>query len=91
MAKEKKQPAFKSKSELFTRDNYILMLAGLVLLALGFIFMNGGKSPDPKVFNSGEIYSTARITLAPALIILGFIVEIFAIMKKPRKKEDTTA
>lgn len=90
MAKEKKQPAPKSKSELFSRDNYMLMLAGLILLAVGFFLMAGGKSTDPKVFNSGEIYSNTRITVAPALIMLGFILEIFAIMKKPARKNDTS-
>ena len=45
--------------------------------------MAGGKSADPKVFNDNEVYSTTRITIAPLLIIAGFLIEIFAIMKKP--------
>lgn len=89
MAKEKKQTAAKPKSELFSKENYILMLAGLVLLAIGFMLMSGGKSTDPKVFNTNEIYSNTRITVAPALIVLGFIVEIIAIMKRPSKKNET--
>lgn len=91
MAKEKKQAAATSKTELFSRENYILMLAGLVLLAIGFFLMAGGKSQDPRVFNSGEVYSSTRITLAPALIVLGFIVEIIAIMKRPSKKDEASS
>ena len=69
---------------LFAKENYLMMLAGLVILALGFILMAGGKSPDPKVFNDDSVYSFTRITVAPFLIIAGFVVEIFAIMKKPK-------
>lgn len=69
---------------LFGRENYILMIAGAVVLALGFFLMAGGKSPDPKVFNDSDVYSTTRITVAPFLIILGFIIEMVAIMRKPK-------
>jgi len=47
--------------------------------------MAGGKSADPTKFNDNEIYSFTRITLAPFLIIVGFVIEIFAIMKKPKE------
>jgi len=60
------------------------MLIGLAVLALGFFLMAGGKSTDPKVFNDDDVYSTTRITIAPMLIIAGFIIEIFAIMKKSK-------
>jgi len=72
------------KSELFTRENYKWMLVGLVVLALGFILMAGGKSKDPNVFNDNVIYSTTRITIAPILIIGGLLIEIFAIIRKPK-------
>jgi len=72
---------------LFGKDNYILMVAGVIVLALGFILMVGGKSTDPTKFNDAEIYSVTRITIAPILIITGFIIEIFAIMKRPKKAE----
>ncbi len=61
----------------------MLVLAGLALIALGFFLMAGGGSEDPNVFNE-EIFSTRRITVAPIVILLGFAVEIFAIMKKPK-------
>ena len=82
MAKEKNQPIV--RTNLFGKENYMWMLAGLVVLALGFFLMAGGKSPDPNVFNTKEVYSTTRITIAPILIIGGFIIEIIAIMKKPK-------
>ena len=83
MNKNVKQPA--TTPSLFGKENYTLMLAGLIVLALGFFLMAGGKSPDPTKFNDAEIYSTTRITIAPLLIVIGFIIEIVAIMKKPKK------
>ncbi len=83
MSNDKKQPPVTNQS-LFTKENYLWMLAGLVVMAIGFILMSGGKSPDPKVFNDSEVYSTRRITIAPILIIGGLLIEIFAIMKKPK-------
>ena len=80
MSIEKKQAVSKG---LFGKENYLLMLGGLIILAIGFFLMAGGKSADPAVFNDNEVYSTTRITIAPLLIIAGFIIEIFAIMKKP--------
>jgi hypothetical protein len=73
-----------SNQSLFGKENYMLMLAGLLVLGLGFFLMAGGKSSDPKVFDPKEVYSTTRITVAPILIVLGFIIEIVAIMKKPK-------
>lgn len=68
---------------VFDKSNYVLMLVGLFILILGFFLMAGGKSDDPMVFNDEVIYSFRRITLAPILIIIGFIVEGYAIFKKP--------
>lgn len=82
MAKNKKQP--QSQGEfLFGKRNYIFMLIGVIIIALGFILMAGGGSEDPEVFNE-EIYSFRRIRLAPTLVIIGFIVEIYAILAKPK-------
>ena len=68
---------------LFDKNNYMWMIAGVVLIILGFILMAGGKSPDPNQFNYDEIYSARRITIAPILILIGFGIEVYAIMKKP--------
>ena len=67
----------------FGRENYKLMLIGLGVLALGFLLMIGGGSSDPEVFNPA-MFNFQRLTLAPLLLIVGFVIEIFAIMKKPR-------
>ena len=70
-------------SFLFDQQNYMWMLGGLGLILLGFFLMAGGKSPDPHVFLWDEIYSFRRITLAPIVLLAGFVVEVYAIMKKP--------
>lgn len=67
----------------FGRENYRLMLIGLAVLALGFILMVGGGSDNPDVFNPA-MFNFQRLTLAPILLTIGFVIEIFAIMKKPR-------
>ena len=66
----------------FGKSNYIWMAIGAALIILGMILMSGGKSADPNVFNANAVYSFRRITLAPIVIIAGFIVEIYAIFKK---------
>jgi hypothetical protein len=76
----------RQQAPLFGKENYRWMLIGLVLIALGLILMGGGKSKDPNVFNPKEIYSFTRITLAPILILGGFVVEIFAIFRKDKKE-----
>lgn len=72
------------KTFLFDKSNYTIMIIGLVVLVLGFLLMVGGKSPDPSIFDYNEKYSTRRITIAPIVILLGFVIEIYAIMKKPK-------
>jgi len=67
----------------FSRENYKLLLIGLALILVGFLLMIGGGSDDPKVFSYG-IFNFQRLTLAPILILAGYVVEIFAIMKKPK-------
>lgn len=75
----------KKIATIFTKDNYMWMAIGAAVILLGFLLMIGGKSPDPNVFNEKEVYSFRRITLAPILIIAGLILEIYAIMKKPKE------
>jgi len=70
---------------LFTRDNYMWMLIGLIVIAIGMLLMAGGKSDDPNVFKAEEVYSTRRITVAPLLILAGLVIEIYAIFKKGKK------
>lgn len=73
---------------LFDKSNYMFMLAGLALILIGIAMTAGGKSPDPHKFNYDEIYSFRRITLAPIMIMIGFALEVYAIMKKPAVAEE---
>lgn len=72
----------KKSLDFFGKTNYIWMLIGAALILIGMLLMAGGKSPNPDVFNPNEVYSFRRVTIAPLVIIAGFIVEIFAIFKK---------
>lgn len=65
------------------RENFKLLAIGFGIIIIGFILMIGGKSDDPNVFNPA-IFSFRRITLAPLILLFGFIFEIYAIMKKTR-------
>lgn len=70
----------------FHKQNYILVLVGLVLLGIGFLLMIGGGTDDPKVFNYA-LFDFQRLTLAPILILIGYVVEIFAILWRPKTKQ----
>jgi hypothetical protein len=70
---------------LFSKDNYIWMFIGAAVIALGMVLMGGGKSPDPNVFDTKEVYSTTRITIAPLMIVFGLLIEVYAIFKSPKK------
>ena len=67
---------------VFGKKNYQLMLLGLIFITLGFFLMSGGGSDDPNIF-SDEIYNFRRIRVAPILVVFGFIIEVYAIMKNP--------
>ena len=93
MAKKEQVKAVKKQDDpttglVFKRINYLLMIIGLVVIILGFILMSGGGSDDPNVFDEG-IFSFRRITLAPIVVLVGFIIEGVAIMYRPRKKHQS--
>ena len=67
----------------FGKINYILMGVGIIILALGYILLAGGGSDDPNVFNPA-MFDSRRLVWAPILIVLGFVVEIVAIMYKKK-------
>lgn len=71
---------------MFTKKNYQLLIIGILLIGLGYLLMMGGESKDPKVF-SEEIFSFRRITLAPIVIVSGFIVVMISIMWKDKNQE----
>jgi hypothetical protein len=83
--KESTTPEEVKTGFVLQKKNYIILAIGFGIIIIGFVLMSGGKSTDPNVFNP-EIFSFRRITLAPLLILFGFIVEIFAIMWLPKKK-----
>jgi hypothetical protein len=74
----------KTLNTLFGKENYLWILAGLVVMLLGLLLMAGGNSKDPNVFSDNDVYSTRRITVAPILILLGLGIEVFAIFRKPK-------
>lgn len=69
----------------FRPVNYLLMIAGLVVLLIGYLLLSGGGSDDPFQF-SDAIFNTRRLKVAPITLIIGFIIELFAIMYRPCKK-----
>ena len=68
----------------FQAENYKILLIGLAINILGFLLMIGGGSDDPSKFDASELFSTVRITIAPMLIVGGYIVILFSIIKKPK-------
>lgn len=73
-----------SKSDfVFGKENYVMMLIGLCVIAIGFALMAGGKSEDPGVFNP-EIFNARRIIVAPIVVLAGFVIEVFAIFRKTK-------
>jgi Protein of unknown function (DUF3098) len=76
-----KQPIL---SPLFSKENYTWMAIGGAFIVVGLLCMLGGKNVNVNTFDKTVIYSFTRITLAPVLIIIGFVIEIYAIFKKSK-------
>lgn len=85
MKKQEQQPKAEKKDFVFQKRNYQLMFLGLAFIVVGFILMAGGGSEDPNVFNP-DIFSFRRIRLAPTLVLIGFGIEVWAILANPIKK-----
>ncbi len=83
----KKETEVKLNTFALGKENYRLIAIGFVIIVIGFVLMVGGGSDDPNVFNE-DIFSFRRITLAPIVLLFGFIFEIYAIMKKPKIKKE---
>lgn len=82
MGEKKRKEAIK-QNFVFEKRNYIWMFIGLAFIALGFVLMSGGGSNDPNVF-SDAIFNTQRIRIAPNLVLIGFGIQVYAILLKPK-------
>lgn len=80
MSNEPKKTGF-----AFGKQNYRILIIGVLIVALGYILMIGGGSEDPNTFNADEIFSFRRVRLSPIVILLGFVVVLYGIMKKPKE------
>lgn len=74
----------------FRKENYKLLFIGLAINIIGFLLMIGGGSDDPNVFKEDELFNTTRLTISPMLIIGGYIVMIFAIMRKNKSVQNNS-
>ncbi|MEN9997193.1 MAG: hypothetical protein RI922_183 [Bacteroidota bacterium] len=72
----------------FQPENYKILLIGLAINIIGFLLMIGGAAKNPNDFDANELFSTTRITVAPILIVAGYIVIMYAIMKKKKVNKD---
>jgi uncharacterized membrane protein len=80
MSKETRKVGF-----AFGKENYRILIIGVLIVVVGYILMIGGGSDDPAKFNANEIFSTRRVTVAPIVILAGFVVVLFGIMKKSKE------
>lgn len=86
-AKVKQQKKEVSKLEFaFNKTNYLILIVGLLVIIVGFLLMIGGGSDDPEVF-SEALFGFRRLTLAPILILAGYIIEIYAIMYRAKEQK----
>lgn len=79
-----------NKKQLFAfqPENYRLLLIGLAINIIGFILMIGGGTSDPKKFDGNELFSSVRITIAPMLILAGYLVILYSIMRKKKSTKE---
>ena len=87
--KNKLSEKTESKSKMtLAKENYKFIILGCVIVVLGFVLMSGGGTDNPNEFNAEELFSFRRITLAPFFVILGYIVVLYGVMKRPKASED---
>ncbi len=84
MGEKKRKDASKSNF-IFGKRNYKWLFIGLAFVAVGFIMMSGGGSDDPNVFDE-SIFHWRRIRLAPTLVLIGFGIQVYAILLNPDKE-----
>ena len=74
----------------FRKENYKFLIIGLAINIVGYLLMIGGAAKDPNTFDESELFSEVRITVAPILIVAGFVIILYSIMKKPASKNKET-
>ncbi len=79
--KDQQKESQQEKQMPLSKRNYAILLVGFILIVLGFVLMSGGGGSTPTEFHY-EIFSFRRITLAPIVVVVGFVVEIYAILKR---------
>lgn len=81
MSGTKNKPSYTGQLT-FNKENYKWMAIGAIVIIIGMILLSGGENKDPNVFDQNLVYSARRITVAPIVILLGFVIEIIAVLKK---------
>ena len=67
-----------------SKENYKFIIIGCAVVILGYVLMSGGGTEDPTVFNGEELFSFRRITLAPFLVMSGYGIVLFGVLKRPK-------
>ena len=80
MSKLIRKPGF-----AFGKENFRILIIGVLVVVSGYLLMIGGGAADPNTFNADEIFSTRRITVAPIVILTGFVIVLLGIMKKSKE------
>ena len=66
----------------FSKENYIWLGVGIVLLVVGYLLMSGGGADNPNEFHADQLFSVRRITIAPITVLAGYGTILYAILKK---------
>lgn len=83
----KKQTSVWASGMPFRKINYVLMISGILILILGYFLLSGGGTDNPTEF-SEAIFDTRRLYIGPIILVIGFLVELVAIMYRPKIKEE---
>jgi uncharacterized membrane protein len=79
MSNNSKKPGF-----AFGKENYKILIVGVLVVIIGYMLMVGGGAENPNEFHEDEIFSFRRVTLSPIVILAGFVIVLLGIMKKSK-------